>query len=94
MVLSLILSVIFLKLFKSATIKISEKIGLPLVIRPSYVLGGRAMEIVHEKNLLWFWTIHLGVIPGKPVIMPEQFWAVWRLTNDVTISKCWMLKSH
>ena len=33
-------------------IKISERIGLPLVVRPSYVLGGRAMEIVHEKNQL------------------------------------------
>jgi len=32
-------------------IKISERIGLPLVVRPSYVLGGRAMEIVHKKNL-------------------------------------------
>ena len=33
-------------------IKIFQKIGLPLVVRPSYVLGGRAMEIVHEKNQL------------------------------------------
>ena len=33
-------------------VKISEKIGLPLIVRPSYVLGGRAMEIVHEKNQL------------------------------------------
>jgi len=33
-------------------IKISEKIGLPLVVRPSYVLGGRAMEIVYEKSQL------------------------------------------
>ena len=33
-------------------IKISNKIGLPLVVRPSYVLGGRAMEIVYEKNQL------------------------------------------
>ena len=33
-------------------IKISERIGLPLMIRPSYVLGGRAMEIVYEKNQL------------------------------------------
>ena len=33
-------------------IKISEKIGLPLIVRPSYVLGGRAMEIVHKKNQL------------------------------------------
>ena len=33
-------------------IKISEKIGLPVVVRPSYVLGGRAMEIVYEKKQL------------------------------------------
>jgi len=33
-------------------IKIAGRIGLPLVVRPSYVLGGRAMEIVHEKNQL------------------------------------------
>ena len=31
-------------------IKIADKIGLPLMVRPSYVLGGRAMEIVHEKK--------------------------------------------
>jgi len=39
------------KSYKEA-IKIANKIGLPLVVRPSYVLGGRAMEIVHEKNQL------------------------------------------
>ncbi len=33
-------------------IKISEIIGLPVVVRPSYVLGGRAMEIVHDKSQL------------------------------------------
>jgi len=27
---------------------LAEQIGYPLVVRPSYVLGGRAMEIVHE----------------------------------------------
>ncbi len=31
---------------------IAEKIGLPVVVRPSYVLGGRAMEIVHNKSQL------------------------------------------
>ena len=36
----------------SEAIKIASDIGLPLVVRPSYVLGGRAMEIVHEKNQL------------------------------------------
>ncbi len=33
-------------------IKIAENIGLPLIVRPSYVLGGRAMEIVYEKSQL------------------------------------------
>ena len=39
------------KTYKQA-IKIAEKIGLPLIVRPSYVLGGRAMEIVYEKSQL------------------------------------------
>ncbi len=39
------------KTYKEA-IKIADKIGLPLMVRPSYVLGGRAMEIVHEKGQL------------------------------------------
>jgi carbamoyl-phosphate synthase large subunit len=30
--------------------KLAEEIGFPLVVRPSYVLGGRGMEIVHEKK--------------------------------------------
>ncbi len=33
-----------------AAIKLAEKIGYPLVVRPSYVLGGRAMQIVHRRE--------------------------------------------
>ena len=32
--------------------QIADQIGFPLVIRPSYVLGGRAMEIVHNQDQL------------------------------------------
>jgi carbamoyl-phosphate synthase large subunit len=39
------------KTFKQA-IQIADRIGLPLMVRPSYVLGGRAMEIVYEKSQL------------------------------------------
>ena len=39
------------KSFNSA-VKIARKIGLPVVVRPSYVLGGRAMEIVHDEDQL------------------------------------------
>jgi carbamoyl-phosphate synthase large subunit len=31
-------------------VKLAQKIGYPLVVRPSYVLGGRAMEIVHSRD--------------------------------------------
>ncbi len=33
-----------------AAILLAEEIGYPLVVRPSYVLGGRAMEIVHQQS--------------------------------------------
>ena len=33
-------------------IKVSDDIGFPIVVRPSYVLGGRAMELVHTKTEL------------------------------------------
>ena len=33
-------------------LRLAEEIGYPLVVRPSYVLGGRAMEIVHEQSQL------------------------------------------
>jgi carbamoyl-phosphate synthase large subunit len=33
-------------------IKLAEEIGYPVVVRPSYVLGGRAMEIVHQQSEL------------------------------------------
>ena len=35
---------------KEEALKLSSEVGFPLVVRPSYVLGGRAMEIVHSKN--------------------------------------------
>ena len=37
---------------EAEAIKLAAEIGYPLVVRPSYVLGGRAMEIVHEQTEL------------------------------------------
>ncbi len=34
------------------TIRLADEIGYPLVVRPSYVLGGRAMDIVHDRSEL------------------------------------------
>ena len=33
-------------------LQVAEEIGYPLIVRPSYVLGGRAMEVVHDEDML------------------------------------------
>jgi carbamoyl-phosphate synthase large subunit len=46
------------------------KLGFPLVVRPSYVLGGRAMEIVHnEEELYEYMTTAVKVTPDHPVLV-------------------------
>ena len=57
----------------SEAIKISEKIGLPVVVRPSYVLGGRAMEIVYEKKQLSNLIIEAFKASEKNPILIDKF---------------------
>jgi carbamoyl-phosphate synthase large subunit len=45
---------------------IAESIGYPIVIRPSYVLGGRAMEIVHDSNHLARYVARLAADLDRP----------------------------
>ncbi|RZQ56459.1 carbamoyl-phosphate synthase large subunit [Pseudidiomarina tainanensis] len=48
----------------------AERIGYPLVVRPSYVLGGRAMEIVYdESDLLRYLTDAVKVSNSAPVLL-------------------------
>jgi carbamoyl-phosphate synthase large subunit len=48
----------------------AERIGYPLVVRPSYVLGGRAMEIVHkESELKRYMTEAVQVSNDAPVLL-------------------------
>ena len=50
--------------------KVAEDIGYPLVVRPSYVLGGRAMEIVHDHaNLMRYMTTAVQVSGDSPVLL-------------------------
>ena len=59
------------KTFKEA-IQISEKIGLPLMVRPSYVLGGRAMEIVaNEDDLRRYMGEAVSVSNDSPVLLDK-----------------------
>ena len=54
---------------KEATV-IAEEIGYPVLVRPSYVLGGRAMEIVyHEEELLQYMENAVKINPENPVLV-------------------------
>jgi len=57
----------------SEAVKISEKIGLPVVVRPSYVLGGRAMEIVYEKKQLNNFILEAFKASEKNPILIDKF---------------------
>ncbi len=49
---------------------VTNRIGYPLIVRPSYVLGGRGMEIVHdEEELIMYVTAAVGVTPDRPILI-------------------------
>lgn len=51
-------------------VAIAEEIGYPVLVRPSYVLGGRAMEIVYKKSELLYYMEHaVKVHPDHPVLI-------------------------
>jgi carbamoyl-phosphate synthase large subunit len=51
-------------------IKVAEEIGYPVVVRPSFVLGGRAMEIVYDRHdLKYYMETAVKASPGKPVLI-------------------------
>ncbi len=53
-------------------LKVAESIGYPVVVRPSYVLGGRAMEIVYEPAALEiFMAKAVLVSPGHPILIDK-----------------------
>ncbi len=52
---------------------IAEKIGFPLVIRPSYVLGGRAMEIVRDMGQLERYIAEAVVVSGDSPVLLDSY---------------------
>jgi carbamoyl-phosphate synthase large subunit len=51
---------------------VAERIGYPVIVRPSYVLGGRAMKIVFEPGeLADFTRLAIEASPGHPVLIDE-----------------------
>jgi carbamoyl-phosphate synthase large subunit len=52
--------------------KIAERIGYPLVVRPSYVLGGRGMEIVYDEEMLKSYVkAAVDVSPDRPILIDK-----------------------
>ncbi len=51
---------------------IAGRIGYPLMVRPSYVLGGRGMEVVHDAEMLKrYVTAAVGVTPERPILIDK-----------------------
>lgn len=51
-------------------LEIARKIGYPVMVRPSYVLGGRGMEIVHDdESLKVYMEAAVGVTPDRPILI-------------------------
>ena len=51
---------------------LAERIGYPLIVRPSYVLGGRGMEIVHdEEELIRYVSAAVVVTPDRPILIDK-----------------------
>ena len=53
--------------------KVSEEVGFPLVVRPSYVLGGRAMEVVYKKTDLENYLIEAVQASAKSPVLLDGF---------------------
>jgi carbamoyl-phosphate synthase large subunit len=52
---------------------IAARLGFPLIIRPSYVLGGRAMEIVHDEAQLARYIAEAVVVSGKSPVLLDSY---------------------
>ncbi len=54
----------------SEALAIANRIGYPVMVRPSYVLGGRGMEIVHDdEDLTFYMNAAVGVTPDRPILI-------------------------
>ena len=51
-------------------LEIAQRIGYPLMVRPSYVLGGRGMEVVYDdESLKQYMAAAVGVTPDRPILI-------------------------
>ncbi len=58
---------------KFEAMEVSKKIGFPIVIRPSYVLGGRGMEIIYNKSDLKKYIDEAVKVSGSNPVLIDKF---------------------
>ena len=69
-------------------IEIAQGLGFPLVIRPSYVLGGRAMEIVRDMGQLERYIKEAVVVSGdSPVLLDSYLAGAVECDVDCSVSR-------
>ncbi|MFC1954638.1 carbamoyl-phosphate synthase large subunit, partial [Chloroflexota bacterium] len=53
-------------------LSVAGNIGYPLIVRPSYVLGGRGMEVVYDEDMLErYLAAAVGVTPNRPILIDK-----------------------
>ncbi len=53
-------------------LKVAAQIGYPLMVRPSYVLGGRGMQVVYDEEMLReYVAAAVGVTPDRPILIDK-----------------------
>ncbi|MBW1828308.1 MAG: carbamoyl-phosphate synthase large subunit, partial [Deltaproteobacteria bacterium] len=53
-------------------LEVAERIGYPLMLRPSYVLGGRGMEVIHDEEMLKrYVAAAVDVSPERPILIDK-----------------------
>jgi carbamoyl-phosphate synthase large subunit len=53
-------------------LEIAAQVGYPLMVRPSYVLGGRAMEVIHDESMLRHYVAAaIEVSPERPLLIDK-----------------------
>jgi carbamoyl-phosphate synthase large subunit len=59
-------------LSRAEAVEVAAQVGYPVLIRPSYVLGGRAMHIAYDRETLEeFFDLAVRVAPGHPVLIDK-----------------------
>ena len=59
-------------------LEIAHRIGYPMMVRPSYVLGGRGMEVIYDDDMLKdYMAAAINVTPERPILMDKFLQTPW-----------------